>query len=275
MATSPPATSSSPEPDTTDHFSALSPELRNMIYELVLEDDKQAIPGDNRAAVMEDQNHHSVDWRSLQRTKLPAIAQVNKQIRHESLSILFGDYLPAMKVFRFGGPQYGYDCYGSWMDLFGKDVVPYLRYFLLDTGTSKVAVVLHGSKEEVEVLESEEASASVESVAVAITHINNQALDENVPAWVEYAAEDLLSKLESLLQGSNRLSFKKFRYFARYCLKKLGGTMTTATKSQKESMTVWRRIREMSEGTTKGGEKVHVEGEGGGERDPEGEGAIR
>ncbi|KAF2172631.1 hypothetical protein M409DRAFT_49184 [Zasmidium cellare ATCC 36951] len=183
-------------------FFSLSPELRNMVYRLVLEDDKKDIPGDNRAAVMDEEDHFSVDWRSLKQTKLPAICQVHSQVKHEALGLLFSDYLPAMNVFRFGG--------GS------TTLTASRRGWISSARVSCLTCVVQ--REEVHAK-----SASVDGVAVAITHIHGQVVGENVAAWVEYAAVEILAKLEELLPNPDhrRLSVKKLKGFAKFCVKNL------------------------------------------------------
>ncbi|KAK4502050.1 hypothetical protein PRZ48_007861 [Zasmidium cellare] len=210
--------------DPTPDLMGLPAELRNEVWSLVLEYEKSARPGDNRATIVDEKDPFSVDWQSLEKTRLPAIVQINQQARADALPMVgqaFCDYFPALKVFEFRG-----DKFGSWLDVFGKHIVPHLRHFAMDTRTARVIVVLDGTEDEVAVVESvevHETSSTLDGMAVAVTHFQGHVIDEDIPNWLEYAPGEILEKLEELLpaSGPRRLSVKGLKRLARFCEKKL------------------------------------------------------
>lgn len=193
----------------------------------MLESEAEKVEGDNKAAVIDGEV--SIDWRSLEKTKIPAICQVNRQLQAETitlLDLLFRDWLPAMNVLKYGGAKHNSNFFKSWIELFGDKVVPHLRWFTMNTGASRILFILDGSDEELQAVEREEIkerSSLHEGMAVAITHVYGQPIDEDFPAWVECAVVDVLARLEQLVPtaGPQRLSAKAFKCLARYCVKVL------------------------------------------------------
>lgn len=224
-------------------FFDLSAELRTLIYTLVLESEVEILQGDNKAEVMDGDYSLSVDCKSLEKTQLPAICQVSSQIRHETrnlLALTFSDWLPAMTVSKSGGAKHDYDRFAYWTRLFGSRIVSHLRWFMMNTGTSRILFILEGSDEELKAVEREEVhqrSSAVEGMGVAITHFNGHPIDENVPARVEYAIGDVLRRLEQLvaISGNRRLSIKGLQRLAKYCDKKLEANEDDSDNSEDES----------------------------------------